>query len=197
MKRWDIMNAYIDKLGYKDYLEIGLCSGICRDSVNAKNKTTVDPSDKTDNPTHLMTSDAFFEQNNKTFDIIFIDGLHEANQVYKDILNALDCLNEGGTIFCHDMLPTSEAIQKVPRISALWTGDCWKAWAKLKGSRKDLSMYIVESDWGVGVIGRGEQKIESSLDIDIEKMNWDFFCEHSSKFSKISVDTFKSLSEAL
>ncbi len=197
MKRWDIMNAYIDKLGYKDYLEIGLCSGICRDSVNAKNKTTVDPSDKTDNPTHLMTSDAFFEQNDKTYDVIFIDGLHEANQVYKDILNALDCLNEGGTIFCHDMLPISEAIQKVPRISALWTGDCWKAWAKLKGSRKDLDMYIVESDWGVGVISRGEQKIESSLDIDIEKMNWEFFCQHSSKFNKISVDTFKSLSESL
>lgn len=197
MKRWDIMNAYIDKLGYKDYLEIGLCSGICRDSVKAKNKTTVDPSDKTDNPTHLMTSDAFFEQNDKTYDVIFIDGLHEANQVYKDILNALDCLNESGTIFCHDMLPTSESIQKVPRISALWTGDCWKAWAKLKGSRKDLDMYIVESDWGVGVIRKGAQKIESSLDIDIEKMNWDFFCQNSSKFNKISVDTFKSLSEAL
>ena len=56
---------------------------------------------------------------------------------------------------------------------------------------------LLNLDWGVGVIGRGEQKIESSLDIDIEKMNWDFFCEHSSKFSKISVDTFKILSEAL
>lgn len=190
MKRWDIMNAYIDKLGYKDYLEIGLCSGICRDSVNAKNKTTVDPSDKTDNPTHLMTSDAFFSQNEGMYDIVFIDGLHEANQVYKDILNALDCLKEGGTIFCHDMLPTSEAIQAVPRVSALWTGDCWKAWAKLRASRSDLSMYIVESDWGVGVIQKGKQKIESEMDLPFEKMNWDLFCKWGNKMNKVDVNAF-------
>ena len=90
MKRWDIINVMGKKYGNTDYLEIGLCSGVCRDNVIAENKTTVDPLDKTDNPTHLMTSDKFFAGNTKKFDLIFIDGLHEAPQVHKDILNALD-----------------------------------------------------------------------------------------------------------
>jgi hypothetical protein len=190
MKRWDIINAYVDKYGYKDYLEIGLCSGMCRDAVKAENKTTVDPSDRSDNPTHLMTSDRFFQINKNKFDIIFIDGLHEAPQVYKDILNALECLNEGGTILCHDMLPTSEIVQRVPRAQAIWTGNCWAAWAKLRGRRQDLEMFVVNTDWGVGVIRKGEQEICEELDVPFADMTWEFFKEHKSKFNHIEVGEF-------
>ena len=190
MKRWDIINAYVDKYGYKDYLEIGLCSGMCRDAVKAENKTTVDPSERSDNPTHLMTSDRFFQINKNKFDIIFIDGLHEAPQVYKDILNALECLNEGGTILCHDMLPTSEIEQRVPRAQAIWTGDCWKAFMKLRGSREDLDMFVVNTDWGVGVIRKGQQEINENLNISLADMTWDFFKEHNDKMNKISPEQF-------
>jgi hypothetical protein len=91
------------------------------------------------------------------------------------------------------MLPNSEATQQVPRIQAIWTGDCWKAWFKLKGTRKDLKMFVVESDWGVGVIQRGEQDIVEELDMPLDKMDWDLFTKHNSlnSNSKISVDTFK------
>jgi len=195
MKRWEIINRYIEKHGYSTYLEIGLDSGICRDNIKVatENKTTVDPSDKTMNPTHLMTSDAFFEQNKETFDVIFIDGLHHGGQVLKDIENSLLVLNEGGTIFCHDMLPNSEATQKVPRIQAIWTGDCWKSWFKLRGTRKDLEMFIVESDWGVGVIRKGKQKIVKELDMPLEKMDWELFTKHNALDSnnKKSVSLFK------
>lgn len=191
MKRWDIINEYVQKYNYQDYLEIGLCSGICRDSVCIKNKTTVDPSQQSNNPTHLMTSDEFFMQNDKTYDVIFIDGLHEANQVYIDILNSLEVLNENGTILCHDMLPTSEIIQAVPRVNSIWTGDCWKAWAKLRGTRENLEMQIVESDWGVGIIRVGKQEIKKHLDIEMSKMDWNFFKENSKFFNKISVSELK------
>tara|TARA_R110000822_G_scaffold66746_9_gene162837 strand:+ start:990 stop:1589 length:600 start_codon:yes stop_codon:yes gene_type:complete len=195
MKRWDIINSYVEKYGYKTYLEIGLDSGICRDSVKVDdaNKTTVDPSEKTMNPTHLMTSDTFFAQNKDTFDIIFIDGLHHGDQVLKDIENSLDVLNEGGVIFCHDMLPNSEPIQQVPRIQAIWTGDCWKAWFKLRGTRKDLEMFIVESDWGVGVIKKGFQDIVEELDMPLEKMTWELFTKHNAlnNNNKLAVDLFQ------
>lgn len=191
MKRWDIMNHFIKKNNYKRYLEIGLDSGICRDSVNIESKTTVDPSDKTNNPTHLMTSDAFFLQNKGTYDIIFIDGLHEAPQVYKDILNSLEVLESGGMIFCHDMLPNSELVQTVPRINDIWTGDCWKAWAKLRGTREDLEMFIIESDWGVGAIKTGKQEIVPELDIPLDFMDWQFFCEKKKHFNYKSSDFIK------
>ena len=37
------------------------------------------------------------------FDIIFVDGLHEKQQVKKDILNSIKFLKDGGTIICHDV----------------------------------------------------------------------------------------------
>ena len=83
------------------------------------------------------------------------------------------------------MLPTTEAIQAVPRISDLWTGDCWKAWAKLRGSRKDLEMFIVKSDWGVGVIRKGKQKTEKELDVSLAAMDWAFYLKQRDKFNYI------------
>lgn len=178
MKRWDIINALIKKNGYKSYLEIGVFEGMCRDKVEIEQKTTVDPDRKANNPTHRMTSDAFFAQNKEKFDIIFIDGLHHSEQVYKDIINSLNVLNEGGTIVCHDMLPTQEIIQRVPRMQGIWTGDCWKAWMYLRGTRKDLDMKVVNTDWGVGIIQRGKQEIVPKLNIPIQSMKWEFFVEN-------------------
>ena len=195
MKRWDIINKFIEKNGYKTYLEVGLQSGMCRDYVNIpnENKTTIDPDTRSNNPTHLMTSDEFFNQNDKTFDIIFIDGLHHGEQVLVDIENSLDVLNDGGVIFCHDMLPNNEDVQKVPRVQDIWTGDCWKAWFKLRGIRKDLEMFIVESDWGVGVIKKGFQDIVEELDMPLEKMTWELFTKHNAlnNNNKLAVDLFQ------
>jgi len=196
MKRWDIINSYIHKEGYSTYLEIGLQSGICRDNIQIpnKNKTTVDPDERSNNPTHNMTSDEFFEQNDKTFDVIFIDGLHHAEQVFKDIENALEVLNEGGTIFCHDMLPIEEVQAKVPRETQVWNGDCWKAWYKLKGTRDDLDMFVIERDWGVGVIKKGSQEVVKELDIPMSEMTWSFYMEHKRKntIGKIDGKEFKN-----
>ena len=48
------------------------------------------------------TSDEFFLHNKEKYDVIYIDGWHEASQVYKDINNSWNCLNENGIIICDD-----------------------------------------------------------------------------------------------
>ena len=48
------------------------------------------------------TSDEFFMQNKEKFDLIYIDGWHEAPQVYKDINNSWNSLNINGIIICDD-----------------------------------------------------------------------------------------------
>ena len=48
------------------------------------------------------TSDKFFENNKEKFDVIYIDGSHEAPQVYKDLSNSWNCLNYNGIIICDD-----------------------------------------------------------------------------------------------
>ena len=48
------------------------------------------------------TSDEYFTNNNEKFDIIYIDGWHEAPQVYEDINNSWNRLNLNGIIICDD-----------------------------------------------------------------------------------------------
>ena len=105
--------------------------------------------------THVMTSDEFFETNRdeigETFDIVFIDGLHEAEQVACDTLGALDCLNEGGAIVVHDCLPLTEEAQQVPRGDVWgWNGDAWKAVLDIRETM-DIGVYTVDTDQGCAV----------------------------------------------
>ena len=134
--RFSIINKFSTK--YTDYLEIGVEYGQTFQSVNIKNKTGVDPDPKTDdNRIVKKTSDEFFIDNKKMFDVIFIDGMHQAEYVLRDFNNSVKCLNNGGLIFIDDVLPINEREQnKIPIKHAYengilkyrepWTGDVWK-----------------------------------------------------------------------
>jgi len=160
MKKETIINKFIKKRNYNSYLEIGTGKGNTFRKVVCRKKIGVDV-EKYPVVTHTMNSDTFFNQCKATFDIIFIDGFHEANQVHRDILNALSVLNKKGVIICHDMNPTTKEMQVVPRQQGEWTGDGWRAWVQLRQTRDDLKMCVVDTDYGVGIIKRGKQKLVS------------------------------------
>lgn len=159
MTRTEIINHLIKKIEAESYLEIGVREPEGNfNKIECKNKIAVDPVPLAPG-IMALTSDAFFKQNESMFDVIFIDGLHVADQVERDIINSLAVLNPGGYIICHDMNPTEELMQKVPiETTGAWTGDCWKAWVKLRSERDDLSMFVLNTDYGVGVIQRGYQE---------------------------------------
>jgi hypothetical protein len=186
MNRIDILKILAKKTNAQSYLEIGVEYGDVFRNICIQDKIGVDP-DTNSAATLLMTSDEFFTKNNQTFDLIFIDGLHHSGQVEKDINNSLKALNHTGYIVCHDMLPTTEQMQLVPRIQQEWTGDCWKAWIKLRTTRNDLNMFVVDSDYGCGIIHTGNQDI---LKIDTE-LNYSNFCKNKKKWMNIvSINEF-------
>lgn len=191
MTRTEIIQSLIDKTLAKKYLEIGMGPGINFNDIVCDYKICVDPT-PTVPVTFTLTSDDFFDQNEETFDIIFIDGLHWSEQVYKDITNSLKILNEGGYIICHDMNPHLEFIQRYPqpKVESEWTGDCWRAWVKLKSERDDINMCVVNTDYGCGVITKGEQKL---ITID-EELTWDVLDNNRYQLlNLISVDEFKEM----
>lgn len=49
-----------------------------------------------------MTSEEFFDKNDKTFDFIYVDGAHTALDVFNDGISAFDCLSEGGVLAFDD-----------------------------------------------------------------------------------------------
>jgi hypothetical protein len=178
MLRNDIVNFLIKKVNAKKYLEIGICNGFNFTSINCDYKVGVDPDSNTI-ATHHMTSDEFFRQNTEKFDIIFIDGLHYSEQVLRDIVNSLDVLNDNGYIVCHDMNPEKEEYQLIPpAFNQPWTGDCWKAFVTLRQISENLEMFVVNTDYGCGVIRKGIQKrvkITESLtyqNLDKNRKEW-------------------------
>jgi len=170
MKRYDIINTLIKNRGYSSYLEIGLCQGQTFNEVKIEEKTSVDPAVHEyahAKPTHQMTSDEFFDSNTDTFDIVFIDGLHHSDQVYRDIRNSLDALNEGGVVVCHDMNPQKKEQQIVPRQQKTWTGDCWKALVKFRTEHLPYRVRVVDTDWGVGIIENSDNPDSLSVPEDL------------------------------
>ena len=191
MTRTEIIQGLINKINGKRYLEIGMGPGTNFLQIKCEYKVCVDPT-PTVPVTYELTSDAFFEQNNEMFDIVFIDGLHWSEQVYKDIVNSLNVLNEGGYIICHDMNPHLEFIQRYPQAipESEWTGDCWKAWVKLKTERNDLNMLVVDSDYGCGVISMGKQKLIKVK----EELTWELLEKNRIKLlNLVSIDKFKKM----
>lgn len=174
MKRYDIINLLINKFDYKNYLEIGVWyKSWCFDFINIDKKTSVDPGYEASGETYdyQIESDIFFEalRDERTefkpdhkWDIIFIDGLHLAEQVDKDVENSLKHLSPNGTIIMHDCSPTDEMIARETYNPTWphpgeWCGTTWKTFYRLRHTRPDLEMTCVDTDWGVGIIRRGNQ----------------------------------------
>lgn len=171
--RWDLINYLIENRGYKRYLEIGVSSRQNFNQVQCEHKESVDPNGLAD---HNVPSDDFFESLDKDvkFDIIFIDGLHIDAQVERDIENSLRHLSPGGTIMCHDCLPAEEYQQREEMVPGMpWAGTVWKCWAKLRATRDDLEMYVVNTDWGCGILRPGTQ--EKYLTRDPCFLDWSYY----------------------
>ena len=172
-----LVNFLVAKCGGHEckYLEIGCASNELFDSVYSHHKTGVDPAS---GGTHRMTSDDFFGgTNEESFDVIFIDGLHEYQQVRRDAINALNVIKDGGWIAFHDFLPSTWKEHHIPRIQSDWTGDCWKLAVEL--SKADgVDFRIVNIDHGVGLLRKSKMDYSiPDLNSELSKAEFDKFVE--------------------
>ena len=123
------------------YLEIGVETGYTFNNVHFQNKIGVDPLPhfESENLVLKTSDDYFLENTTKKFDVVFIDGLHQCEQVLRDVNNSLQCLNDpcNGKIIIDDIIPLNYDEQlKIPIKHAMqngilktmvpWTGDVWK-----------------------------------------------------------------------
>jgi len=189
--RSEIVNYLIKKNNYKSYLEIGCNKNDLFSNVIIKNKVGVDPNE---GGTIKLTSDNFFKVNKDTFDIIFIDGLHVYEQVKRDILNSVKILNKNGIILIHDCLPNKIWEQNIPRMNGAWSGDVWKSIIDLRRN-KNLDIYTLIADRGIGVVLNRKNKNLLVLDTNIKKLKFsDYYLNHNRFMNLISFSDFKELS---
>lgn len=169
--RTDVINYVLKYLNKETkYLEIGVRYPEENfDKIISENKYSVDPgTENFINPADFkVTSDEFFKQLsdgkilNKEirFDVIFIDGLHLADQVERDIDNSLEFLNQDGFIILHDCNPptafhaSEEYLYRMSPSEGYWNGTTWKAFFKFR-QKSNFFSCCIDSDWGIGIISK-------------------------------------------
>ncbi len=96
----------------------------------------------------------------------------------KDVQNTLRYLNKNGVIILHDCNPLSEVaalpaksireIQNLnpPGFTGTWNGNVWKTIAYLRSIAKNLHVFVLDCDFGLGIITKGTPKnmLEYSAD---------------------------------
>jgi len=134
--RYDLINNYLN--ANDKYLEIGVEFGDTFFNINTLYKIGIDPDPKVEHDSIIIISaDDFFISNIETFDVIFIDGMHQVEYVINDINNSILSISNNGIIFIDDVLPlTYEEQLKIPnnhcyengilKYKESWTGDVWK-----------------------------------------------------------------------
>lgn len=201
MQRFEIINTFIKNNNFKNYLEIGVFRGQNIREIIAEHKDGVDPTTELGKSipeiNYPITSDEFFELikgHDIKYDIIFIDGLHHADQVDKDIENALNHLVDNGIIVMHDCNPEKEEYTFVPRQTGIWHGDVYKSALRLR-QKYPHKFITVDTDCGCGVIFNGveeDNKCSNTL-LQEGEDTWDYFDKYRVKLlNLISVDEFKA-----
>jgi SAM-dependent methyltransferase len=197
--RTDLLNHLADKYNLQRYLEIGVqVPELNFEKIKCAYKIGVDPDPKAE-ATICKTSDEYFEvelnlneqfpDTQKRYDLIFIDGLHTAEQVKKDFGNALRILSPNGFIVLHDCNPEKEEHTIVPRPKERghWNGDVYKFAEGINGTK-----YCVDIDNGCMIIPY--QRYIEWVGPDQGCDNWDYFDKNRKRLlNLISWDEFLNL----
>ena len=191
--RINIIQKIIDKQKYSNYLEIGCDNDENFSKVIIKNKIGVDP---LKGGTLRMTSDEFFRENKKKFDLIFLDGLHTYEQTIKDIDNSLKFINTNGVILIHDCLPKKIWNQIVPRIYGHWNGDVWKAIVHSR-TYDHADTYTCIADHGLGVVFKRKNSNPLILDLkNFKKLKFrDYYNNHNKYMNLVSHEKLEEIFE--
>jgi hypothetical protein len=201
MNRVDVIQKTIDRIGAQNYLEIGVSTGNCFLQIKARRKVAVDPKFRL--PAKMkwklrwrnrsaqyyeLPSNDFFQkiQLPHGFDVAFIDGLHTYSQSLKDVDNALARLSDRGVIIMHDCNPTTATMAYpaeshshaaslgLPGWNNAWTGDVWKTICHLRSQRADLNAFVLDCDYGLGIVTRGPVKEPLKLSAaELDALNYD------------------------
>jgi SAM-dependent methyltransferase len=184
--RTDLLNHLIQKHGLKSYLEIGVQNKSQNfNDIICYKKSCVDP-DPNAKADHNCTSDDFFQllfetekqydlEGINTFDLIFIDGLHTAEQVKKDFENALQVLSPNGFIVLHDCNPLEEWHTIVPRPTPTghWNGDVYRFACAFWGYNNSTKRFTVDIDNGMMVFKN--QSIPVQPQPVLHSISWQYF----------------------
>lgn len=204
MNRLKVITTLMKQKNLRNYLEIGVHNAHILFRIKSNFKIAIDPKFAFDtarkigktilNPYNLYnqyfekTSDDFFANDaqkiidNKKIEISLIDGMHQYDYALRDIENTLKYLSDDGVIIIHDCNPQTKAASgtwdewQSRNEEGFWNGDVWKAIVHLRSTRKDINVFVLDCDHGLGVVTKSKPENVLHLTPDeIEKMQYEAF----------------------
>jgi hypothetical protein len=190
------LNYLIDKLKLTSYLEIGLGYGGTFANVDIRNKVGVDP--HLWNPklgdfegVQLITSDEYFYRQWNSgikFDLILLDGLHTAEQTYRDFVNSLHFAHEKTIWLIDDVMP-NDAFSAIPdqaesarqRAAAGntctdWHGDVYKVVWMINAFHKNMTLRTIWQSQPQAVVRYSNEnslRVENATLTEIAKLTYE------------------------
>ncbi|MBV8251062.1 MAG: class I SAM-dependent methyltransferase [Chitinophaga sp.] len=186
LNRRVIAESLIAKHDFNTYLEIGVFIGANFFPIKAPKKIAVDPDYKFNwfkklkraiqypcnfrASYYKIESDRFFEKeaiklfNDKKIDVCLVDGMHQYDFALRDVENALKYLSDGGVIIMHDCNPANATAAstfeqwKARGCKDNWNGDVWKSILHLRSMRDDINVFVLDCDFGLGIVTKGKQE---------------------------------------
>ena len=178
MKYLSALQQFHSTLRPASYLEIGCRHGISL-ALSRCPSLAIDPDFEITQaltaPTRIFreTSDAFFATRDLTallggtVDLAFVDGMHRADYVLRDILNLERHANHRSVLILDDVLPQDIAWTSRTRTTQAWTGDVYKIIPFLRRYRPDLEITVFDVEMkGLAVIHRldpSNQSLQAQL----------------------------------
>jgi hypothetical protein len=154
----------------RSYVEVGVQAGRTLALANCAS-IGVDPNFVLDDPALVgrkpalmlfqTTSDAFFARHDPAkllgrphIDLFFLDGLHHAEALLRDFINAERFAAPDSVIALHDCLPCDLAMTRRKQggtsphpvvYPGSWTGDVWRVLPILRKYRPDLTLHVLDA----------------------------------------------------
>lgn len=152
-----VLNYLVQRYNLKSYLEIGVHTrSINFDRIKCDDKVCVDPAVSARADFEMTSDEYFLSHCNRKFDLIFIDGLHHAEQVQRDFENSFNSLNNGGFIMLHDTNPELEKYTTRKRNTKVWNGDVYKFACTLNGY-EHIDFITANIDHGCTIIWKQQR----------------------------------------
>lgn len=167
MDRYGILAELHKIIKPRGYLEIGVQTGAslqlaqdCLDAVGVDPDMSNLSYDVSFATLVEVPSDEFFEaepsfigvDGTSFLDLVFIDGLHHAEQVWKDFWNATTLGHPGTVYVFDDVLPRNQGEASRTMCPGDWTGDVWKAAVHLQNNVRPQSLVVDTFPTGVMIM---------------------------------------------
>ncbi len=224
ISRPEAIQGLLDLFEAPRYLEIGVDHGDTFMPLNATRKVAVDPKfnfkfeNRSDRERsvefHEVTSDVYFAErvrNGDVFDVIFLDGLHVAEQTIRDLLNAIMFVDRRGVIIVDDVVPesyhaslasVSELVQVREYLARhdgrlladqAWMGDVYKVPFFIQTFMQQFSYATIQENHGQTVLWRESRPPQDIKPFSLEGVGRLEFKDFVGQRSMLNVTPFSTI----